>query len=121
MIKEALANGRLAPGSGPAGGGPAGGGPAGSGPPGSGPPGSDLPGPPARLAALAAARDVTADAMAIASALANPWASVVLSGAVTPGQLEANLTALAVGDVPQLDLAEPAGAYWAGRAARPWQ
>ena len=72
------------------------------------------------VAALAGARNVTADAIAIAAALANPWASVVLSGAVTPRQLQANLAALAVGDLPDLDLAEPADAYWASRAARPW-
>jgi aryl-alcohol dehydrogenase-like predicted oxidoreductase len=95
LIKEALANGRLAPADGPA-------------------------GPPAALAALAAARNVATDAIALAAALANPWASVVLSGAVTPRQLQANLMALAVGDLPHLDLAEPPGAYWASRAARPW-
>jgi len=101
LIKEALANGRLAPG------------------------GEAAPPAPvaavAPVAALAGARNVTADAIAIAAALANPWASVVLSGAVTPRQLQANLAALAVGDLPDLDLAEPAGAYWASRAARPWR
>jgi aryl-alcohol dehydrogenase-like predicted oxidoreductase len=95
LVKEALANGRLAP-------------------------DGDGPGPPAPLAALAAARNVTTDAIAIAAALANPWASVVLSGAVTGQQLRANLAALALGDIPPLDLAEPPGAYWATRAARPW-
>jgi aryl-alcohol dehydrogenase-like predicted oxidoreductase len=95
LIKEALANGRLAAGGASS--------------------------PPAPLAALAAARNVTADAIAIAAALANPWASVVLSGAVTPGQLAANLAALEAGGLPQLDLAEPPSAYWASRAARPWQ
>jgi aryl-alcohol dehydrogenase-like predicted oxidoreductase len=96
LIKEALANGRLAPGGGP-------------------------PGPPPGLAALAADRNITADAVAIAAALANPWAGVVLSGAVTPGQLQANLAALDVTGLPPLDLAEPPGDYWASRAARPWQ
>ena len=96
LIKEALANGRLAPGGDPA-------------------------GPPARLGALAASRNVSVDEIAIAAALARPWAGVVLSGAVTPGQLQSNLAALAVTDLPQLDLAEPPGAYWAERAARPWQ
>jgi aryl-alcohol dehydrogenase-like predicted oxidoreductase len=95
LVKEALANGRLAP-------------------------GADGPGPPAPLAAIAAARNVTPDAVAIAAALANPWAGVVLSGAVTAQQIEANLAALAVGDIPSLDLAGPPGAYWAARAARPW-
>ena len=40
-------------------------------------------GPPAPLTALAAGRGVTEDAIA----LAQPWASVVLSGAVTRAQL----------------------------------
>jgi aryl-alcohol dehydrogenase-like predicted oxidoreductase len=47
----------------------------------------------------------------------------VLSGAVTPSQLQSNLTALAIDDLPDLDLdlAESPGAYWAARAARPWR
>ena len=47
----------------------------------------------------------------------------MLSGAVTPGQLRANLAALTVGGLPPdlADLAEPPGAYWATRAARPWR
>ena len=104
LIKEALANGRLASGTGLA-----------------GASGTGLAGAASELAVLAAARGVTADAIAIAAALANPWASVVLSGAVTARQLQTNLTALSVGDLPQLDLAEPPGAYWESRAARPWQ
>jgi aryl-alcohol dehydrogenase-like predicted oxidoreductase len=95
LIKEALANGRLAPAGDPA-------------------------GPPAALAALAGARNVSTDAIALAAALANPWASVVLSGAVTEQQLQDNLMALAVGDLPHCDLAEPPGAYWVARAARAW-
>jgi len=112
LIKEALANGRLAPGTGLAGA---------SGTGLAGASGTGLAGAASELAVLAAARGVTADAIAIAAALANPWASVVLSGAVTARQLQANLTALSVGDLPQLDLAEPPGAYWESRAARPWQ
>ncbi len=95
VVKEALANGRLAAPAGAA-------------------------APPAQLAALAADRGVTVDAIALAAALANPWAGVVLSGAVTRRQLRSNLAALAVGGLPPLDLAEPPGAYWAARAARPW-
>ena len=76
--------------------------------------------PPAPVTALAADRGVTEDAIALAAALANPWASVVLSGAVTRAQLTANLAALAVGDLPALSLAETPSAYWAARAARPW-
>ena len=93
LVKEAVANGRLTP--------------AGE--------------PPRAVTALAAAWDVTEDAIALAAALANPWASVVLSGAVTHAQLDANLAALAVGQLPELDLAEDPGAYWAARSARPWR
>ena len=96
LIKEAMANGRLAP-------------------------AGDQAGPPAQLTAVAEARNVTTDAIALAAALANPWASVVLSGAVTEHQLRANLTALDVGDPPDIDIAEPPGAYWSARSARPWR
>ena len=75
---------------------------------------------PAPLTALAAARGVTEDAIALAAALAQPWASVVLSGAVTRAQLDENLAALTVGQLPALSLAEAPDAYWAERAARPW-
>jgi aryl-alcohol dehydrogenase-like predicted oxidoreductase len=92
LVKEAVANGRLTP--------------AGE--------------PPASLTALAAERGVTEDAIALAAALAQPWASVVLSGAVTHAQLDENLAALTVGQLPALSLAEAPGAYWAERAARPW-
>jgi len=77
--------------------------------------------PPPALTALAAARGVTQDAVALAAALAQPWASVILSGAVTSAQLEQNLAALTVGPLPALSLAEPPDAYWARRAARPWR
>jgi aryl-alcohol dehydrogenase-like predicted oxidoreductase len=93
MVKEGVANGRLVPGAGP----------------------------PEPLTELAAARGVTEDAIALAAALANPWASVVLSGAVTEPQLRANLAALTVGPLPTLDLAESPAAYWSARAARPWR
>ena len=88
LVKEGVANGRLTPG-------PA----------------------PEPVTALAQARGVTADAIALAAALARPWASVVLSGAVTEGQLAANLAALTVGPLPALDLAEEPAAT--GPPARP--
>jgi aryl-alcohol dehydrogenase-like predicted oxidoreductase len=72
------------------------------------------------LTTLAAAGGVTEDAIALAAALAQPWATVVLSGAVTRAQLEENLAALAVGHLPDLGLAEAPAAYWQERAARPW-
>jgi aryl-alcohol dehydrogenase-like predicted oxidoreductase len=93
LIKEAVANGRLTP--------------AGE--------------PPAAVTALAAAHGVTEDAIAMAAALASPWATVVLSGAVTVAQLNQNLTALTVGPLPELGLAEAPGAYWTARSARAWQ
>jgi aryl-alcohol dehydrogenase-like predicted oxidoreductase len=92
LIKEAAANGRLAPG-------------------GTAPP---------ALTELAATHGVTEDAVALAAALANPWATVVLSGAVTVPQLDSNLTALTVARLPDLNLAEPPAHYWAARSARPW-
>jgi aryl-alcohol dehydrogenase-like predicted oxidoreductase len=92
LVKEAVANGRLTSGGGP----------------------------PAPLTELAAARGVTEDAIALATALAQPWASVVLSGAVTQAQLDENLAALTVGQLPELSLAETPDAYWAERSARPW-
>ena len=47
----------------------------------------------APLAAAARERDTTRDALALAAALAQPWADVVLSGAATVEQLESNLAA----------------------------
>jgi aryl-alcohol dehydrogenase-like predicted oxidoreductase len=95
IVKEAVANGRLTA--------------AGD----AGEPGSIL-------GRIASASGHDPDALAIAAALAQPWASVVLSGAATVEQVASNLRALeiAVPEVP--DLAEPAGEYWALRSARPW-
>jgi aryl-alcohol dehydrogenase-like predicted oxidoreductase len=100
LVKEGMANGRLAPGTGPD-------------------------GPPAALARAAAEAGTSTDALAIAAALAQPWATVVLSGVVTPAQLAGNLAALAVpgevvARVTDLGLAEPPPGYWATRSARPW-
>ena len=99
IVKEALANGRLAGrGAGPA---------------------ADA------LRRIAADRGTGPDAVAIAAALANPWASIVLSGAVTAAQLEGNVAALGV-ELTADELAglaglaeDPAG-YWAARSALPW-
>ena len=65
------------------------------------------------------------DAVALAAVLANPWADVVLSGAVTPTQLESNLAALqgelAPDELEELaTLAEPPDQYWQERAALTW-
>jgi aryl-alcohol dehydrogenase-like predicted oxidoreductase len=98
LVKEAVANGRLAP-------------------------GGDATGPSSPLSRLAASQHVTPDAVGLAAALAQPWATVVLSGAVTSAQLTANLAALRVtgpAAAADLGLAELPEAYWSARAARPW-
>ncbi len=69
---------------------------------------------------------VSADAAALAIALAQPWADVVLSGAATVPHVRSNLEALEVAadDLPDPDrlalLAEDPGAYWASRSAMRW-
>jgi aryl-alcohol dehydrogenase-like predicted oxidoreductase len=99
IVKEAVANGRLSPhGHGPATG---------------------------VLGRVANRHGVGVDAVALAAVLANPWADVVLSGAVTAGQLQANLAAVQVELDPvereQLaTLAEPPEAYWKARSALAW-
>ena len=67
----------------------------------------------------------TLDALALAAALAQPWADVVLSGAATPGHLASNLAALEVAwDDQAADrlrpLIEPPDAYWQARGRLPW-
>ena len=101
IVKEPVANGRLVP-------------------------GTDDPSPAVRwVVALAAQLGVGEDAVALAAALAQPWATRVLSGAVTPEQVRSNASAA--------DLALPADAlhvlaglaedpreYWAARSRRAW-
>ena len=100
IVKEAVANGRLAPG------------------------GADTPGA-HRMAELADDLGTTADRLATAAALAQPWAWRVLSGAVDPAQVESNAEAADL-VVPEAvaaelaDLAEDPQAYWSARSARPW-
>jgi aryl-alcohol dehydrogenase-like predicted oxidoreductase len=67
----------------------------------------------------------TIDALALAAALAQPWAGVVLSGAATAEQLRSNLAALDVRwDIAAAAglaaLAEPAHVYWETRKRLPW-
>ena len=68
---------------------------------------------------------VSLDTWAVAAALAQPWADVVLSGAVTADQVTSNVRATDVkwtnADEDALSrLAEPSDAYWARRKALPW-
>ncbi|MCK6550015.1 aldo/keto reductase, partial [Myxococcota bacterium] len=69
------------------------------------------------------------DALALAAALAQPWASTVLSGAATLAQLASNVAAVelaarddvraALEDLTA-ELAEPPDVYWTKRAALAW-
>ncbi|EPH45820.1 aldo/keto reductase [Streptomyces aurantiacus] len=96
LVKEAMANGRLAG-----------------------------PGAPAAVRAAAESAGLGCDAVALALVLRQPWAGVVLSGAATSVQLVSNLHATAVDlDAEHVDrlteLAEEPAAYWSTRAALPW-
>jgi aryl-alcohol dehydrogenase-like predicted oxidoreductase len=90
LVKEGLANGRLAV------------------------------DPPAPVAELADSLGVGPDAVALAAALAQPWADTVLSGAAGTHQLASNLAALEVGEVDLPDLAESPEEYWKHRSALEW-
>jgi len=90
LVKEALANGRLAV------------------------------DPPAPVAEAASAAGVGADAVALAAALAQPWADIVLSGAAGVHQLASNLAASTVGEIDLPDLAEPPPEYWRHRSSLAW-
>jgi aryl-alcohol dehydrogenase-like predicted oxidoreductase len=97
IVKEALANGRLAR--------------------------SDMC-PPA-VAAIAARHGTQPDALAIAAVMERPWADVVLSGAATVDELRSNLQAssveLSADDVLELAACqEPAADYWAARSRMAW-
>jgi aryl-alcohol dehydrogenase-like predicted oxidoreductase len=77
------------------------------------------------LGAVADAVGATPDAVALAAALAQPWADVVLSGASTTAQLTANLSALELELDPAVlerlgTLAEDPGRYWETRSKLSW-
>jgi aryl-alcohol dehydrogenase-like predicted oxidoreductase len=96
VIKEALANGRLSP------------------------RGND-----ARLEAAASARGTSSDALALAAALARPWADIVLTGAASRETLASNLAAARVGWDPEIEaglaeLAEDSDEYWDARSRLSW-
>lgn len=93
IVKEAVANGRLAPGG------------------------------DARAAAIADGLGVPLDQLATAAALAQPWAWRVLSGAVDARQVVSNAAAAGLTHLPfdeLMALAEPPADYWAARSARSW-
>jgi aryl-alcohol dehydrogenase-like predicted oxidoreductase len=75
--------------------------------------------------ALANGRLARQDQVAIAVALSNSWADVVLSGAVTVEQVRRNAAAVAMSIAEPdrqhlLSMAEPAERYWRERRGRPW-
>jgi aryl-alcohol dehydrogenase-like predicted oxidoreductase len=76
---------------------------------------------PPGLKEIAGGYQTTVDVVAIAAALAQPWADVVLSGAVTTDQLRSNVSAVdvAVGNLPRFS--ELPAEYWARRSALQWQ
>jgi len=79
--------------------------------------------PPAEAAAALAETDGQPLAgLAVGAAVAHPWADIVLSGAVTRGQLRGNVQARVPDAAAPLlsSLAEPPEQYWAERTARPW-
>jgi aryl-alcohol dehydrogenase-like predicted oxidoreductase len=79
------------------------------------------------LAAAAGATGVGRDALALAVALAQPWADVVLSGAASVEQVRQNLAALEVQaevvaglDAELVAMSEDAEQYWATRSRMAW-
>jgi len=80
---------------------------------------------PTALRDVADRLDASADAVALAAVLAQPWADVVLSGAVTEAQLASNVQSLRVPLEPSHlsalgAITEPAGQYWTRRGQLPW-
>jgi aryl-alcohol dehydrogenase-like predicted oxidoreductase len=68
---------------------------------------------------------VTIDALALAAALAQPWADVVLSGAAQTNHLASNLKGLTIDWTGELadrlvGLVEPAESYWKTRSKLDW-
>ena len=79
-----------------------------------------------RLLVAARERGQTPDALALSAALAQPWADVVLSGAATVDALRSNLLALTAIPYDQetdrrlLPMSEERERYWSERANMPW-
>jgi aryl-alcohol dehydrogenase-like predicted oxidoreductase len=75
------------------------------------------------LVRFAEAHRTSPDVVAMAAVLSNPWADVVLSGAVTIEQLTSNLRAIELaasfGDWPRM--AEVAHEYWSRRRELAWR
>lgn len=77
------------------------------------------------LRQIAAEKETTSDALALAAALAQPWVDIVLSGAATIEHLRSNVTALEVNwdeetAVRLQPLAEDPEIYWETRSDLDW-
>jgi aryl-alcohol dehydrogenase-like predicted oxidoreductase len=76
------------------------------------------------LGRVADSAGVGRDALALATALAQPWADVVLSGAATVAQLQQNVTALSIDRdliaTSDPNRAESPEAYWDNRSRLEW-
>ena len=73
---------------------------------------------------LAAARETSVDALALAVVLNKPWAGTVLSGACTPEQMRSNFAASTVNcenvQTQLASISEPADEYWKFRSSLAW-
>lgn len=103
IVKEALANGRLTPRN----------------------QNPDFAEKRALLEKTASQKQTTIDALALAAALAQPWATVVLSGAATVEHLRSNVAVLDVEwdeETAEIlaTLAEPPATYWQKRSGLDW-
>jgi aryl-alcohol dehydrogenase-like predicted oxidoreductase len=79
----------------------------------------------ARIREVAEARSTTIEILALAAALARPWANVVLTGAATVGQIQANVAALELAYDHELDehlrsVSIDSGEYWRARSSFRW-
>jgi len=79
----------------------------------------------ARIGELAEARGTTIEMLALAAALARPWADVVLTGAATVEQIRSNVAALELGYDAELDeqlrsVSVSSTEYWRARTSFKW-
>jgi aryl-alcohol dehydrogenase-like predicted oxidoreductase len=78
-----------------------------------------------QVQSVATTLGASADQIAVAAALSQPWAGVVLSGAVSAEQVRSNVAAIDIALPPEhlaalSTLAQPREAYWAQRASTKW-
>ncbi len=79
----------------------------------------------ARIRELAESRGTTIEMLALAAALARPWADVVLTGAATVRQIQSNVAALQFAYDAELDeqlrsVSINSAEYWRARSSFRW-